>query len=322
MNSKPFTMFLSIAMLSFLLLGCSSSPQPLVLQYEDDDTEVFNSGNMLNFGLILQGADDFYYIDPKEPGEIKRGSDGTTIYSNVGRCFWLFDDEIYCMDEQWANLIRVNVTDGTQKTVVQNRCNDVIVYKGVVFYTLSSEPGLFSKRINEKTSTKIAEEFARNLAVYRDHIYFKVSKTDTIYRLNDYGSIEPFCTIPDVANFLIIEDGIVYRNNENQKLYIWNTSTGTAKNISDSLSLSFNVCGDTVIYTALNSFGQLSTYSYNCLTEETNCLSENGYNGIFIANGQIFSSRSAQRVGTETIERNLMILGTDGHFYRVGEEWA
>ena len=289
MSMRNAILFLPMVVISLFLCSCLQHLGERTNQCEN--TEVSNSGNMINLGCVIQGTDDFYYVDSSKTRNLKRGYDGAIICSGVGRCFWFFDDEIYCMDEQWANLIRINVETGNQEIVLQERCNGLVICNGTLFYTLASESGLFSMDVRGRGAKKITDTHVRNLVIYKNNVYFLGIETDTIFQLSESGLIEPFCIISDVSDFLIVENGVIYKNNEDGKLYVEDMSAEKTKCISDSISYSFNVYNEEVIYTSLNGSGQIVTSTYNYHSGETALLSNTAHQGIFVANGKIYTWR-------------------------------
>lgn len=277
-----------------LLASCTTTKE--TVEVPSTNKEVTQCGNMINGGRVLQGAgNEFYYHFYEQQNNTLtlmeyNAGDSEPIISDIGTCYFYRDGWIYCGSGPEQAFTRVNTTTGEKETLLDKTCLEAIEYDGKVYFTTAQDSNLFSMDLDGKNINQVGNySFVHNLMVSDGKLYCYIV-CEGIYSLNSDSGLDLELPCGEIQIFYILNDTAYYLFSHGQQLYMYPLGLENAQPslIDDRYIFDLNVRNDELIYIALAADSHAKTFSYNTRSGEISCLSNYGYDGIFIANNMIF----------------------------------
>ena len=302
---------LALMLILSLLVGCVSNRKPAEVLNVNE--EVTQCGNMINGGRVLQGSNDKYYYQIYDQQSntlilmVYSGEDTKPIINGTGFCYFFLDGWVYCAYGPKLAFTRVNVTTGEEDLLLDETCLEAIAYNGKVYFTTTPDSKLYSMDLDGENINQVGNySLVSNLMVSDGKLYCYMLN-EGIYSFNTDGSLDLEFSSDGIQIFYILNDAAYYLHSDGRQLYMYPLRLENAKPIliDDRYIYDLNVRNNELIYIALTAESQAKTFSYNIESGEILCLSNHGYDGIFIANNMIFEYVSNH--GIYCIEKDVYL---------------
>ena len=302
---------LAFMLILSLLVGCVINREPAEVLNVNE--EVTQCGNMINGGRVLQGPDDKYYYqiydEQSNTLTLMEYSDEDTrpIINGIGFCYFFLDGWVYCAYGPKLAFTRVNVTTGEKDLLLDETCLEAIAYNGKVYFTTLPDPKLYAMDLDGENIDQVGNDpQVSNLMVSGGKLYCYILN-EGIYSFHTDGSLDLEFSCDAIQMFYILNDAAYYLHSDGRQLYMYSLGSENAKPtlIDDRYIYDLNVRDHELIYIALTDGSQAKTFSYDIESGEIVCLSDHGYDGVYIADHMIFEYVSDH--GIYCIEKDVYL---------------
>lgn len=201
------------------------------------------NGNILNGGMAVEDDDYLYFTNVEDNSYIYRKNIKSGEVEQLTKGYYSYNlnlvgDYIYYIRGIPGVIQRVNVNTRKDKTIVNNRAENLIIYNNHMYYRLSEDNDwgkLYKADLNGKNKKILAYDVV-NFVIENNYIYYLSNDDGLIYRIDINGNEKIVLTDKKANSIGGVLNGIVYFL-DNDKYNIYSVD---AKNKECKLLLSQN----------------------------------------------------------------------------------
>ena len=251
------SIFITILLMTVIILtaSCNTKNTEKVVETSKGTIEVYENGNLINGGFVVQQGDWVYYCNGGYQPICKFNQNTNQKFTfdyYGGSCINIKNDWIYYIAISEANgkeLIKMT-TDGKERVKLLNvQCDYLYVKDDFLYYTESSTGNLYKAKTDGTGIIKLSDDKCNFVNIVGDSIYYSNgSDNNKIYRIkNNKKSV----IVDDSCSYLnVIGDYLIYINESNGKKVYKVKVNGKAKTlITKQACKSLNVADDWIYYT-------------------------------------------------------------------------
>lgn len=231
------------------------SDKTVKLTLEVEETMGNASGNIMNYGMVVEKAGWIYYNEnndgdklykvSKDNTEAIKISDDTAVYINILGDFIYYSSYL---DE--GKLYKMKL-DGTQRTKLSDDSVEQIIVEGEWIYYVNFEDGnIYKIKTDGSSKTKLNNSISYDINIEGDFIYYTDFEDGSkIYKITKDGKFKVKLNNDDSEYVNVVDGWIYYANfDEDYKIYkIKTNGTGRTK-VTDKAGVFLNVSGDHIYY--------------------------------------------------------------------------